>query len=575
MRGYVSVVNKGNAVGAFQRADGLVYSSSVASAVSADVLDVYLHQSQVVLVYSSTYLFNQMRKLFDTLYLALHPEKPSRKARKFLEEWGVRIEEWEWQGRTEIDNKIVYAVLNKKYRIMLYSRSLDKNMPVSVTFLDDRAWHKNNTITFSKIFKSVSREKVVDEETDKTLVDLNGKCVVSLNFAGYVLDYPELLEKLKPILPPKKRFDFEEGLIKVRPARQELYVRYHPSVEFDVKKIIDELHKRFGINEFVNMLSPPGSGEGVLGDEDSRAQYLASALIVLALPNPRKSLNGRRNNYDIPVKLYIKTYRREKFKHPSEDFADWPKLEFAVYFNADDSIDEVNKKIEFTGVLLASFARSLKLNVVYVDPYQMLSFAPVPEWVRFFKGNLLLQNLNSLGLDEIQKTFLKQLVVNRVLWSDDIKRLAKEFGVSPETVQRRVRELRELGYVLSTRTKHNNKKNQHVYLLNLSAVKDNKLVVMEETGDAQLDAFIDVVKRDEAVPGEVKKNVKLLLVWYLVAQGFRTVKAIQKKLSRYGVFVTDRSVRNYLSRLRAYGLVEVFGSGPHTTYHARYLITGA
>ena len=161
------------------------------------------------------------------------------------------------------------------------------------------------------------------------------------------------------------------------------------------------------------------------------------------------------------------------------------------------------------------------------------------------------------------------------LRSRDLVQIAEEFDVSLRTVQRKIRKLEDKGYVLKVKTKADGKRNQYFYLLNISAVKDNKLVVMEETGDAQLDAFIDVVKRDKAVPDEVKKNVKLLLVWYLVAQGFRTVKAIQKRLSRYGVFVTDRSVRNYLSRLRAYGLVEVFGSGPHTTYHARYLITGA
>ncbi len=569
MRGYVSVVNKGNAVGAFQRADGLVYSSSVASAVSADVLDVYLHQSQVVLVYSSTYLFNQMRKLFDTLYLALHPEKPSRKARQFLKEWGVKIEEWEWQGRTRIDNKIVYAVLNKSHRIMLYSRSLDKNMPVLITFLDDRAWYKNNTITFSKIFKSVSKEKVVDEKTGETLIDMNGKCVVSLNFAGYVLDYQHLLERLELILPPKKRFDFEEGLIKVRPVRQELYIRYHPSFEFDVKKMIDELHRRFGVDVFIDMQKAVDNG-GKL--EKERVQYLASARIVLALPNAYKSLSGKKNNSDKLVKLYIKTYRREKFKHPSQDFADWPKAEFAVYFGNDDSLDEVKQKVEFAGVLLASLSRSLKLEVVYVDPYQVLSFAPEPSWVRFFRGNLLLWNLDSLGFSKIEKRILNALVVG-ALRSRDLVQIAEEFDVSLRTVQRKIRKLEDKGYVLKVKTKADGKRNQYFYLLNISAVKDNKLVVMEETGDAQLDAFIDVVKRDKAVPDEVKKNVKLLLVWYLVAQGFRTVKAIQKRLSRYGVFVTDRSVRNYLSRLQAYGLVEVFGSGPHTTYHARYLIT--
>lgn len=569
MRGYVSVVNKGNSGGAFQRADGLlVYSSSVAGAVSADVLDVYLHQSQVVLVYSSTYLFNQMRKLFDTLYLALHSEKPSRKARQFLEEWGVRVEEWEWQGRTEIDNKIVYAVLNKKYRIMLYSRSLDKNMPVSVTFLDDRAWHKNNTITFSKIFKSVSREKVVDEETDKTLVDLNGKCVVSLNFAGYVLDYPELLEKLKPILPPKKRFDFEAGLIKIRFGRQELYTRYSPEKEFDVKKMIDELHRRFGVDVFVDMQKAVDGG-GEL--EKERVQYLASARIVLALPNAYKALVGRRNNSDNLVKLYIKTYRREKFKHPSEDYADWPKVEVAVYFNADDSVDGVKRKVEFAGILLASLARSLELNVVYVDPYQMLSFAPVPEWVRFFKGNLLLRNLDSLGFSEIEKRILNSLV-GGALRSRDLVRIAEEFDVSVRTVQRKIRKLEDKGYVLKVKSKADGKRNQYFYLLNISAVKDNKLVVIGETGDAQLDAFVEVAKRDKAVPDEVKKNGKLLLVWYLVAQGFRTVKAIQKKLSRYGVFVTDRSVRNYLSRLQAWGLVERSGKGRHTVYTAKYFL---
>lgn len=564
MSGYLNKVNKVDAgYGAFQRADELVYPSSVASTVSADVLDVYLHQSQVVLVYSSTYLFNQLRKLFDTLYLALHPQKPSFKARQFLEEWGVIIDDWEWQGRTRIDNKIVYAVLNKRHRIMLYSRSLDKNMPVAVTFLDDRAWHRNNTVTFSKIFKSVSKEAISAED------ELNGKCSITINFAGNVLDYRGLLERLELILPPKKRFDFEEGLIKVRPVRQELYIRYEPLREFDVKKMIDELHKRFGIDTFVDMLKTVEPEDGVLGDEDNRVQYLASARIVLALPNAYKSLNGKRNNSDQLVKLYIKTYRREKFRAPYEDYADWPKCEFAVYFNDDDSIDDVKRKVEFAGSLLASMARSLKLDVVYVDPYQMLSFAPEPSWVRFFKGKLLLRNLDELELSKIQKRVLEKLVLG-ALRSDDLVQIAREFGVSVRTVQRHIKKLEELGYVLKVRSSANGKRNQYFYLLNLSAVKENKLVTIE-SGDAQLDAFVEMAKRDKAVPDEVKKNGKLLLVWYLVAQGFRTAKAIQKKLQRYGVFVTDRSVRNYLAKLQAYGLVERLGEGQHTTYRSKYL----
>jgi len=84
--------------------------------------------------------------------------------------------------------------------------------------------------------------------------------------------------------------------------------------------------------------------------------------------------------------------------------------------------------------------------------------------------------------------------------------------------------------------------------------------------------FIEAAKRDKAVSDEVKKNSKLLLIWYLVVQGFKTSKAIAKKLVRYGVFVTDRTVRNYLARLQQYGLVEQVGSGPHTVYRAKYII---
>lgn len=566
---------------------------SASNAVTATAVEAYLHQAQVVLVYSSTYLFNQMRKLFDTLYLALHPDNPSRKARKILEEWGIDLREWSFDGRTEIDGKTVYAVTNKKYRIVLYSRSLDKNMPVAVTFLDDRAWGKNNTITFSKIFNSVSKERIVDEKTGDSLIDMNGRCLVTLNFAGYVLDYRSLLERLKPILPSSKKFDFEKGLIKIRYVRQELYVRYNPEKEFDVKKMIDELHLRYGVETFVDMQKnvelqdedknkEKDNGIGKENNEDSkekekgdggivkRVQYLASARLVLALPNAHKLLNGRQNNTDRLVKLYVKTYRREKFKSPAEDYADWPKAEIAVYFCENDSFDEVKRKIEFAGSLLASLVRSLDLEVEYVDMYQILVFVPDPALFRFFKGELALRNLNELELSKIQRRFLEELV-ERALTSDDIKKLADEFDVTERTVQRHVRQLEEMGWVLKVRTKVNGKANQYVYLLNLSAVQGDNLVIVV-SGDAQLDAFINAAKRDESVPSEVKKNSRLLLTWYLVAQGFKTSKAIAKKLVRYGVFVTDRTVRNYLARLQQYGLVEQVGSGPHTVYRAKYII---
>ena len=485
-RRHAAIALSCNGTTAFTCASNLPVSTIV-NAVSADTLDVYLHQAQVVLVYSSTYLFNQMRKFFDTLFLALHPEKPSYKARNMLKEWGVDINEWSWEGRTKIDNKTVYAVLNKKHRVMLYSRSLDRDMPVSVTFLDDRVWHKNNTITFSKIFKSVSKEKVVNEKTGEALIDMNGKCSITLNFAGNVLEWQRLLERFKPILPPRKKFDFEEGLIRIRPVRQELYVRYHPNAEFDVKKMIDELHMHYGVDTFIDMQK---NVEDESLENIKRIQYLASARLVFALPNHHKSLDGRRNNSDRLVKIYVKTYRREKFRNPFDDYADWPKIEFAVYFSNDDSIEEVKHKINFAGNLLASLARSLKLEVVYVDPYQTLTFSPDPSWVRFFKGNLILRNLDELDLSKIQKRVLQKLTFC-ALRSDDLKEIAAEFEVSVRTVQRHIKKLEELGWVLKVRSKANNKRNQYFYLLNLSAVEENKLIILEETRDVELDAFIE------------------------------------------------------------------------------------
>jgi len=202
--------------------------------------------------------------------------------------------------------------------------------------------------------------------------------------------------------------------------------------------------------------------------------------------------------------------------------------------------------------------------------YQTLVFVPDPAWFRFFKGELVLRNLNELELSKIQEKFLEELV-ERALKSDDVKMLAKKFNVSERTVQRHVRQLEEMGWVLKVRAKVNGKRNQYVYLLNLSAVQGDNLVTVA-SGDAQLDAFINAARRDAAVPDEVKKNSKLLITWYLVVQGFKTSKAIAKKLRKFGIFVTDRSVRNYLAKLQRHGLVEQLGSGVHTTYRAKYII---
>ncbi|NJE79646.1 hypothetical protein, partial [Thermococcus sp. GR4] len=171
---------------------------------------VYYHQNQLVLVFDSDFVFNEFSALFYFLYNYFVLGKVTGKSEN------VNFGDWEYAGEMKVkkNKESVFVFVNRKYSIMMFRYSLNKDKPVIIRFLDTdfatgkRKSIENNVITISKVYT-----------TQKT--------VITVNWAGKFERAFELLQILHDMILEYKKRDIDFSIAKIRPVRTELFVRYN------------------------------------------------------------------------------------------------------------------------------------------------------------------------------------------------------------------------------------------------------------------------------------------------------------------------------------------------------------
>jgi hypothetical protein len=279
--------------------------------ITDDAFNVYYHQAQVIGVARSDYVFNTFSSFFLMLVRSiesgrLHPKLVGH----------VKLRQWEYSYR-KVKKRKAHVLVNHKYGIMMHRYTLDINSPIVITFFPgfsraaDVREHEKCVVVVSKAY-----------DTSYTLL--------SIHFADDFSKIRVMLDVLSKIIHKPVNFDVFE----FRPVRAEFYVRYDYSRERDVSKALHALYTKFGYEEMVWRQKGDGAGDG------DDVIYLHRVHLI----------------YD-DLKLSIKTYRRRNYHHPPKSWRDQPKLEITVYFAENDTIADVNDKIDKTLRFFASFIK--------------------------------------------------------------------------------------------------------------------------------------------------------------------------------------------------------------------------
>ena len=478
------------------------------------MLPVFLHQAQVtVKIRGSDYVFNTYRAFFNLIWGAVTEGRFVSR----LEKARVNVNEWE-KGPDKWNGRRAFVLVNRRRGIVFYCRSLQRDMPVMFSFMDvgfstgDMApLGEKNTVTISKMWDA-------NEPT----------VLISVNFVGHPSRYREFLERIADLAhrPVDWGREFESGRAIVKPVRAELYVRYDESRELEVRDAIRGLYRRYGV--WVQIRE--NRHEGV--DPDS---------VVY---------NGRSEVAIDGLRLHIKTYRRQRYKHPAETPDDHPKVEVSVYFGDGASWDDVEWQLNKAGSLLASFVSAIHLEESLItgwDTYPTAQFEPDPLIVRgIIRGELeevvRRSVFPSFRLGELDKELLLRLSYAN-LDSQRIKRVAEELGVPLRTLRYHMRKLERLGLVIKRRIR----RNQWIYMMNVDALRDSHKPKVER----DILAIVEEAKRNVVVPAEIVNDERLETVYLLVCEGYTTSKALAKVLG-----VSERRARWYLTELRRKGLID-------------------
>lgn len=474
----------------------------------------FLHQAQVtVKIRGSDYVFNTYRAFFNMLWGAVTGGRYVSR----LEGAGINVREWE-RGPDKWNGRRAFVLVNRRRGIVFYCRSLQRDMPVMFSFMDvgfstgDMApLGEKNTVTISKMWDA-------NEPT----------VLISLNFVGHPARYREFLERIADVAhrPIDWAREFESGRAVVKPVRAEIYVRYDESRELEVRDAIRGLYRRYGV--WVQI-------------RENRHEGVEPDSVVY---------NGRSEVAIDGLRLHIKTYRRQRYKHPAEMPDDHPKVEVSVYFRDGSTWEEVEWQLEKAGSLLASFVSAIHLDDSLItdwDTYPTAYFEPDPLIVRgIIKGELEEEVKRSVfpsfRLGELDRELLLRLAYSN-LDSQRLKRLAEEWRVPIRTLRYHMQKLERLGLVWKRRIRHN----QWIYAINVDALREGHKPKVER----DILTMVEEARQKVVIPPEIANDERLETVYLLVCEGYTTSKALAKVLG-----VGERRARWYLSKLRRLGLVD-------------------
>ena len=477
----------------------------------------FLHQAQVtVKIQGSDYIFNTCRAFFEMIWGAVVEGKYG----KGLERARINIHEWE-RGPDKWNGRRAFVLVNRRLGVAIYRRSspYSRDMPVVFSFIGDVGFStgdmapvgEKNTVTVSKLWDA--KEPTV---------------LISVNFVGHPARYREFLERVSQVVhkPIDWSREFESGRAVVKPVRAEIYVRYDEGRELEVRDAIRGLYRRYGV--WVQI-------------RENRHEGVEPDSVVY---------NGRSEVAIDGLRLHIKTYRRQRYKHPAETPDDHPKVEVSVYFGDGASWDDVERQLEKAGSLLASFVSAIHLDDSLItdwDTYPTAYFEPDPLLVRgIIRGELEEEVRRSvfprLRLGELDKELLLRLSYAN-LDSQRLKRLAEEWRVPIRTLRYHMRKLERLGLVWKRRIR----RNQWIYAINVDALRDSHKPKVER----DILTVVGEARRKVVIPAEIVNDERLETVYLLVCEGYTTTKALAKVLG-----VGERRVRWYLSELRRLGLVD-------------------
>jgi len=518
---------------------------------------VYYHRIQVAFLWpKSDYVYRTFKVFFNSIRKYLLYGELSRPLEKypkwFLKGWHLN-DNMKWNGKT-----YRFGIAHSELGIFMFSKSLNEDKPIIVAFWGT-PWKQKNDFGFARADESNSFElgpepnivqvsKIWDKDTKKTIGTMMLIYLTGDPGKGYDVKILEWLSSLmyRPIE--------WKGVAERRLIRVEQFVRVHSSREADIRRALEWILDRYGIEDQDNWKS-----NGKLHDDGNGNKRKVNKL-------HRVMSCYFSSGYRVDVKIY----RKKRFKLPEEHYSDHPKVEVVHYNVKWEDVEKVKREGREILASIIEFANAY--DDLIEDPDHPISGRAVanPLLVKSLVIEDLMNRSNESGrflkmkLSDLDLILLEK-VMQRNLKSDDLKMLEKVLGVSVRTLRYHMKKLEDLGFIFKFRPKGNT----WIYIFNMDSFRlkeeegeveeqEDKQVVLDEA--AYYAAYY--AARAELERLQLDKNNRLLQTYVLIRSGYNTTKAIAKILG-----VSDRQVRNYLAVLKEKGLIESRRVGKAVFYY--------
>jgi len=513
--------------------------------------DVYYHRIQVMYLWpSSDYVYRTFKVFFNSIrkYLLYNDVSSSLKkySKKFLDGWYLN-DNVRWNGRV-----YRFGIAHSDLGIIMFSKSLNEDKPVTIAFWGT-PWDERNDFGFARADESnhlelgpeptvIQVSKRWDKDTKRTL-----GTQVLIYFTGDPGKGYDI-KILEWILSLMYRPIEWRGVAERRLVRVEQFVRVSSEREEDVRRALDWILDRYGIEDQDNWKSNGRLYED--GNGDKRRVNKVHRVMSCYFSS----------GYRVDVKIY----RKKKFKLPEEHYSDHPKIE-VVHYNVNwEDIEKVKHEGREILASIIEFANAYDdvipdpdhpvAGKALANPLLVKSFV-VEELLDRFK---LSEKFMKMKIDLLDWALLGELM-RKNLDSSDLKEIAEKWNTPIRTLRYHMKKLEERGFVLKFKTK----KNKWVYIFNADSfrLKENEIEksVVEQVS---LDEVAYHAARAELEKLRLDKNSRLLQTYVLIRSGYNTTRAISKILG-----ISDRQVRNYLTILKEKGLVESKRVGKSVFYY--------
>lgn len=513
---------------------------------------VYYHRVQVTFLWpKSDYVYRTFKVFFNSIRKYLLYSEMSKPlggySKSFLDGWYIN-DNMKWNGKT-----YRFGIAHSDLGLVMFSKSLNEDKPIIVAFWGT-PWKQENHSGFARADESNSFElgpeptvvqisKRWDKDTKKIL-----GTQVSIFFTGdpgkgYDIKILEWLSSLM-YRPIEWR-----GVAERRLVRVEQFVRINASRENDIRKALEWLLDRYGVEDEDNWKS-----EGRLyEDDDGNKRKVNKVHRVMSC------------YFSSGYRVDVKIYRKKRFKLPEEHYSDHPKVEVVHYNVSWEDVERIKREgreilasiIEFAGAYdgLINDPDHPVSGKAVANPLLVKSLVVEELMHRFRESEQFLK----LKMDFIDWALLER-AMQRSLKSSDLREISDELGIPVRTLRYHMKKLEEYGFIFKFRTKGN----KWVYLFNMDVfrLKEDEKEEEQEEKQVTFDEAAYYAARAELERLQLDKNSRLLQTYVLIRSGYNTTKAIAKILG-----VSDRQVRNYLAVLREKGLVESRRVGKAVFYY--------